>query len=991
MRTLSFIIFFIIFASLCNGQSPHGKTFNRDCKDCHVSDSWKVNLSKISFKHEETGFALTGQHKIVTCRACHSSLEFSTANNKTQCFSCHEDIHENTVGKNCVRCHDPRTWIIEKNTDLHRMSRFPLIGNHTKANCNQCHLSSSKLRFDPIGINCFDCHSVNYYATKSPNHVNANFSTDCQKCHNLISPVWATTAVTHDFFPLTGSHNISNCFACHNQTSYKGLSQDCYSCHKQKYESVGTPNHVTLNFPKDCKTCHTTTGGWKPAIFTNHDSYYPLVGAHNLIRNNCTQCHATGYSSPARQCVSCHQQNYNSTVNPNHQGAGFSTDCVTCHTPTAWKPSTFDHDAALFPINSGSHKGQWNFCSDCHVDQSNFKNFECINCHTHAKTETDSKHVGVNGYSYQSRSCFACHPRGSKDGVMDHSLTNFPLVGAHVNVSCIQCHQTGYAGTPTACISCHQAKFTSAPNHVSQNYPQDCKQCHTPVDWKQISFNHSTTRFPLVGSHVNVNCSSCHTTKLVGTSQDCYSCHQAKYNSAPNHVAQGFPTDCAKCHSAVAWNTVTFNHSATAFPLTGSHVNVSCGLCHTNGYSGGTPTTCISCHQTKFNSAPNHLSQGFPTDCTKCHSTVAWNVVTFNHSTTIFPLTGSHVNVSCGLCHTTGYSGGTPTTCISCHQVKFNSAPNHVAQGFPTDCTKCHSTVAWNAVTFNHSTTIFPLTGSHVNVSCGLCHTTGYSGGTPTTCISCHQSKYNTAPNHVSQGYPTDCAQCHSTTAWQGATFNHSATAFPLTGSHVNVTCTSCHTTTFKGTSTVCSSCHLAKYQSTTNPNHVTLNIPTTCDQCHTTNPGWKPATFPIHNNYYPILGAHLTIANQCASCHTGGNYSNAPTQCVGCHQAKYNSATNPNHVTARFPTNCESCHTQNAWQPSTFNHDGQYFPIYSGEHRGKWSLCSDCHTDQTNFKVFSCFKCHPQAQMDSKHQGIRNYVSTPAACYSCHPTGSGG
>ncbi|MBI5731008.1 MAG: hypothetical protein HY963_07720, partial [Ignavibacteriales bacterium] len=828
MRSLSFVIFFIITVSLCNAQSPHGNKFNRDCKDCHTSDSWKVNLSKINFKHEETGFALTGQHRIVTCNACHQSLEFSSSKNKTQCFNCHEDIHENTVGKNCVRCHDSRTWIIEKITDLHRMSRFPLIGNHTKANCNQCHQSSSKLRFEPIGINCFDCHSSTYYATKNPDHVKANFSTDCRKCHNLMPPMWSTTSVVHDFFPLTGSHNIANCFACHNHMNYKGLTQDCYSCHKQKYETVNSPNHVALNFSKDCKQCHTKHGGWKPASFANHDLFYPLLGAHNIIRNNCSQCHSTGYSSPARQCVSCHQQHYNSTVNPNHQAAGFSTDCISCHTHTAWKPSTFDHDGILFPINSGTHKGKWSLCSDCHIDQTNFKIFECINCHEHAKTNTDSKHAGVNGYVYQSRTCYACHPRGSKDGVINHSLTNFPLVGAHASVSCLQCHKNGYSGTSTQCISCHQSKFTSAPNHVSQNYPQDCKQCHSPVAWKQISFNHSTTRFPLVGSHVNVNCNSCHTTKLTGTPQDCYSCHQSKYNTALNHLSQGYPTDCTKCHTTTTWQGATFNHSTTTFPLTGSHVNVSCALCHTNGFSGGTPTTCISCHQSKFTSAPNHVSQNYPQDCKQCHSPVGWKQISFNHSATRFPLVGSHVNVNCASCHVTKLTG-TPQDCYSCHQSKFTSAPNHISQNYPQDCTKCHTTVAWNAVTFNHSTTQFPLTGSHVNVNCTSCHVTKLTG-TPQDCYSCHQSKYNSALNHLSQGYPTDCSQCHSTTTWQGATFNHSLTAFPLTGSHVNVTCTNCHVTTFKGTSTICSNCHLAKYQSTTNPNHVTLNIPKTCD-----------------------------------------------------------------------------------------------------------------------------------------------------------------
>ena len=48
---------------------------------------------------------------------------------------------------------------------------------------------------------------------------------------------------------------------------------------------------------------------------------------------------------------------------------------------------------------------------------------------------------------------------------------------------------------------------------------------------------------------------------------------------------------------------------------------------------------------------------------------------------------------------------------------------------------------------------------------------------------------------------------------------------------------------------------------------------------------------------------------------------------------------------------------------------------------------CTDCHTDQTNYASFSCINCHEhtQSQTDSEHSGVRNYVYSSPACYSCH------
>ncbi|MEZ4887069.1 MAG: cytochrome c3 family protein [Chitinophagales bacterium] len=123
------------------------------------------------------------------------------------------------------------------------------------------------------------------------------------------------------------------------------------------------------------------------------------------------------------QCVGCHQTDYDGANDPDHSAAGFSTDCATCHSETAW--DTFDHDNLYFPIYSGEHDGEWSDCVDCHTNPNNFAEFTCTSCHTNP--ETDNEHTGVGGYTYESTACLACHPTGDSDTAFDHDNTNFPL------------------------------------------------------------------------------------------------------------------------------------------------------------------------------------------------------------------------------------------------------------------------------------------------------------------------------------------------------------------------------------------------------------------------------------------------------------------------------------------------------------------------------------------------------------------------------------
>ena len=141
MRKLSLVIMsllVLVFLSVpVMADSPHGKGFNLNCDLCHNSNSWKLDKKIYAFNHNKTAFPLSGQHQVVDCRACHPTLVFSEA--KTACVDCHTDMHNQTVGPDCARCHTTKSWIVENVTEIHQRSRFPLVGAHRNTDCTNCH------------------------------------------------------------------------------------------------------------------------------------------------------------------------------------------------------------------------------------------------------------------------------------------------------------------------------------------------------------------------------------------------------------------------------------------------------------------------------------------------------------------------------------------------------------------------------------------------------------------------------------------------------------------------------------------------------------------------------------------------------------------------------------------------------------------------------------------------------------------------------------
>ena len=250
-------------------------------------------------------------------------------------------------------------------------------------------------------------------------------------------------------------------------------------------------------------------------------------------------------------------------------------------------------------------------------------------------------------------------------------------------------------------------------------------------------------------------------------------------------------------------------------------------------------------------------------------------------------------------------------------------------------------------------------------------------------------------PPNPHGSYVEECSLCHSAEAWTpthiSPKFDHAKSGFPLEGAHAQTACRACHTslefTKVKPKST-CVGCHQDVHQG---------ELGQDCARCHTARSFVDRVRMVRAHNVtrFPLTGAHL--AADCEDCHKPAaqghlSYVNLRTDCVASHQNDYNSTTSPNHATSGLPTDCIQCHSTAAWEPGKIpNHDGLFFPIYSGVHRGRWRVCSDCHINATSYNQFECILCHAHddpVQLAGNHSGVSGYQYNSQACYTCHPRG---
>jgi len=291
-------------------------------------------------------------------------------------------------------------------------------------------------------------------------------------------------------------------------------------------------------------------------------------------------------------------------------------------------------------------------CTSCHeLGKRGISNTLCLDCHKPLKQRIDQKLGFHASLDVVGKNCATCHKEhlGATFKLVDwdttkfdHKKTGFALIGKHMDVHCGSCHKpafitnslvrsekeenhalsTTFLGLGTDCQPCHKKDNP----HGLQFTNEDCANCHTPYSWKDsLVFDHSKTKFALVGKHLQVKCSDCHKkiggpagkpmVKYTGLAfSSCIDCHEDVHKGTMG-------TSCKSCHSEQGWhifkktiNGSTFNHDQTGFPLVGYHAKINCSSCHN-------PSKLPEGIAIKF--IPATLSSTYPytkaKNCQSCH------------------------------------------------------------------------------------------------------------------------------------------------------------------------------------------------------------------------------------------------------------------------------------------------------------------------------------------------------------------------------------
>jgi len=371
----------------------------------------------------------------------------------------------------CTQCHATESWRFVAGRGFeHDSTGYALVGAHAEANCDGCH---ADLRFGRVASACADCH-LDIHA--------GELGFDCAGCHTPQD--WEPTGgalALHAArgFPLLGVHAQVDCEACHvgaKGEEFAGTPSDCYACHAADYAATTAPDHAAAGMSTDCLGCHSSVApGWGDSNFA-HGDFFPLSGAH--ARLDCLTCHQSGFGGQPTSCIGCHQSDYDSTDDPGHAAAGFSTECQSCHSTQAWSPATFNHANTAFPL-TGAHTSA--SCLDCHGGGYSGTPTDCYACHqADFEGTTEPNHV-TSGFG---TGCLTCHSTQAwSPSTWDHDQL-FPIYsGKHRGKwdTCADCHvqPTNYA--IFECIFCHEHNQNNTDDHHNDvnDYVYESNACFT--------------------------------------------------------------------------------------------------------------------------------------------------------------------------------------------------------------------------------------------------------------------------------------------------------------------------------------------------------------------------------------------------------------------------------------------------------------------------------------------------------------------------------
>lgn len=422
----------------------------------------------------------------------------------------------------------------------------------------------------------------------------------------------------------------NGCTQCHGP--FTGVEAErCETCHEnvgqQRKEASGL--HGRLENVEKCTRCHLDHRGHEYDLTTD-----AIANFDHELTGFSLRLHEEDYNGRTLNCASCHQDETNFAVDtakcevchtddaPEFMAVhtdAFGSDCVSCHDGyDSTTDYTIEDHAQVFVL-VGAHATT--SCEDCHAGgQFQGISQECVACHSEP-----ASHQGLFGTD-----CAQCHseegwqPATLEGSAFNHNRdTRFSLVNHVVNYddtefSCRTCHinEGDFSFADNQCTDCHS---TADPDFMVQHIAQfgeDCLACHDGTG-EMANFDHNSI-WPLDGKHAAIECTACHVNRVFkGTPTECVDCHQE-----PAIHAGLFGTDCAKCHTAQAWQPARL--SEHSFPLNhGGRGEIPCETCHVSKY---TEYTCYNCHEhDKAKVEREHREEGISpaelANCVECHPT----------------------------------------------------------------------------------------------------------------------------------------------------------------------------------------------------------------------------------------------------------------------------------------------------------------------------------------------------------------------------------
>lgn len=565
------------------------------------------------------------------CVRCHGE---GSRHDNARCLDCHTEIktrkyagtgyHARLGAQTCAECHAEHRGLAASIIEFkpsqrafdHRLTGWPLEGAHKKNDCKKCHeqrlivaedarrvFQEGRATFLGMSTVCARCHFDEH---------RAQVGDRCEKCHTS-SDFAKAPLFNHDTmssYPLTGKHTKVDCKKCHGNLTDEATPADafpppqsrtylqfkdiphgnCLDCHDDAHNGA---------FGRNCTQCHTTQD-WHTILKTGQDvgfhdkTAFPLRGQHTSVE--CNKCHGPFPGQKAQfkglkhgRCADCHVDAHVGQLAAD--ASGF-VSCETCHTVAGFVPVLFDtvaHDKTAFPLQ-GAHRAV--ACTACHTgDDKLVKKLPTV---VRARLESQRRRLLISPARLD--------------------LPGLKRIGdgPSSSVRCESCHADP-----------HQAQFDDRIRR------EGCNACHQQTSFRDETFRHDDSRFPLTGRHKDVACSQCHVDeelpgrkRMKGSTSastfvryrpvavDCAACHVDEH---VGQLAKDGVTDCKRCHQTSGFLPSTFDHldpRQTRFVLEGRHRDVKCDRCHaavavpaldaagkTTARYLPVPTDCRSCHE----------------------------------------------------------------------------------------------------------------------------------------------------------------------------------------------------------------------------------------------------------------------------------------------------------------------------------------------------------------------------------------------------------